>query len=127
MQYLTIEDIIIIHKKIINIFGGMEGLRDKAALESSVNQPFITMAGEELYPSLFDKASAFAFFIVSNHPFVDGNKRVGHAAMESLLILNGYEINCPLEEQEKAIIKLAEGRFEREGFRDWVKSIVKQR
>ena len=56
-----------------------------------------------------------------NHPFVDGNKRIGHAAMEIFLILNGYEIQADEEEQEQVILDLASGKYTREGFTDWLK------
>jgi death-on-curing protein len=80
----------------------------------------MTFDGDDLYPTLVDKASALCFSLVKNHPFLDGNKRVGHAAMETFLILNGYEINALLVEQENVILNLAAGELNREALREWV-------
>lgn len=62
-------------------------------------QPLQVFGGQELYPSLVEKAAAPGYFLIQNHPFVDGNKRIGHAAMETLLVLNGFEISASVDEQ----------------------------
>jgi death-on-curing protein len=72
----------------------------------SVNQ------GEELYPTIFEKAAAICFSIVKNHPFVDGNKRVGHAVMEVFLVLNGHEIAASIDEQEQVILQIASSEID---------------
>ncbi len=84
-------------------------MRDLGALESSLAQPRMSFGGQELYPTLVDKASALAFSLGLNHPFLDGNKRVGHAAMETFLVLNGYEISADADEQEQVVLRLASG------------------
>lgn len=78
-------------------------------LESAIAQPRMTFDGAELYPTIVEKASALGFSLVMNHPFVEGNKRTGHAAMETFLVLNGLEIQASVEEQEKIILQLAAG------------------
>jgi len=87
----------------------------------------MAFSGQELYPTLVDKASALAFSLVMGHPFVDGNKRVGHAAMETFLVLNGYEINAGMEDQERVILELAAGRMERTDFTEWLRGHVIER
>ncbi|WP_246844273.1 type II toxin-antitoxin system death-on-curing family toxin [Hydrocoleum sp. CS-953] len=82
-----------------------------SALESAVAQPAATFAGEDLYPTVIDKAAALGFLIIMNHPFIDGNKRIGHAAMEVFLILNGLEINASVDEQEQVILAVASGEL----------------
>jgi death-on-curing protein len=72
--------------------GGLMGIRDLGALESAIAQPYMTFDGNELYPSLAEKAAALGFSLIQNHPFADGNKRTGHAVMEGYLVANGYEI-----------------------------------
>jgi death on curing protein len=72
----------------------------------------MTFGGEDLYPSLLEKAAALGFSIIMNHPFVDGNKRTGHAAMETFLILNGMEINASVDEQERVVLAIASGELE---------------
>ena len=90
MHYLTLNQVLDLHERLLERFGGSAGVRDLGGLESALAQPGMTFAGEDLYPTIIEKASALAFSIIQNHPFVDGNKRVGHAAMEVFLILTGY-------------------------------------
>jgi death-on-curing protein len=87
MRYLTLVEILELHEAIIVSTGGALGIRDMGALESAVNQPRLTFDQADLYPDIVSKAAALCFSLVMNHPFVDGNKRVGHAAMETFLIL----------------------------------------
>lgn len=97
------------------------GIRDLGALESALAQPRMTFGGEDLYPTLVEKASALGFSLMKNHPFVDGNKRTGHAAMETFLVLNGYEIDAMVDEQEQVILQVASGEMGREAFTDWLR------
>ncbi|MFO7601148.1 MAG: type II toxin-antitoxin system death-on-curing family toxin [Candidatus Desulfacyla sp.] len=88
MRYLSIIEVLEIHDQIISGSGGSRGIRDIKALESAISQPRVTFNQKDLYPDIVSKASSLCFAVVMNHPFVDGNKRVGHAAMEIFLILN---------------------------------------
>jgi death-on-curing protein len=89
IRQLALEELLELHRLVREQSGGMGGVRDLGALESAAAQPQMSFGGEELYPSLAEKAAALGFSPVCNHPFVDGNKRVGHAAMETFLVLNG--------------------------------------
>ena len=80
----------------------------------------MTFDGKDLYPTLIEKAAALGYSIIINHPFIDGNKRAGHAALEVFLILNGYEIEAGVDEQEKIILQLASGELTREEFLNWL-------
>jgi death-on-curing protein len=120
IRYLTLKEALELHRRIIEQTGGSTGIRDIGLLESAVAQPRMTFGGEDLYSTLVEKASALCFSVVKNHPFVDGNKRVGHAIMETFLILNGYEITALMPEQEKVILSLAAGELNREGFSNWL-------
>ena len=91
MRYLSISEVFELHDRIISSSGGSGGIRDIRALESAISQLRQTFDQKDLYPSIVTKAAALCFFLVMNHPFVDGNKRVGHAAMETFLILNGMK------------------------------------
>lgn len=95
------------------------------SLESALAQPMMTFDGDELYPTLIDKAAALGFSLVMNHPFVDGNKRTGHAAMEIFLVMNDLEIAATVDEQEAVILLLAEGSLDRQAFTKWLGSRVK--
>jgi len=87
----------------------------------------MTFGGEDLYPTLADKAATLGFSLIKNHAFVDGNKRVGHAAMETFLVTNGYELAADDDEQERVILALADNRMEREEFTEWVVAHVVER
>ena len=86
MRYLSLSEIFELHDLIISSSGGSRGIRDINALESAINQPRQTFDQKDLYPDIVTKA-ALCFSLVINHPFIDGNKRVGHASMETFLIL----------------------------------------
>lgn len=125
IRYLVFIEVVELHRQIIEQSGGALGIRDLGALESALAQPHMTFGGEELYPTLVDKASAIAFSLVMNHPFIDGNKRIGHAAMEIFLVMNGLEVDASVDEQESIFLSLASGRLQREEFTQWLKSHLK--
>jgi death-on-curing protein len=94
MRYLSIAEVLDIHERLLADSGGILGVRDLGALESAVSQPRATYGGLDLYPDLVAKAAALCYSLVMNHAFVDGNKRIGHAAMETCLILNGQRLGA---------------------------------
>jgi death-on-curing protein len=120
VRFVSVAEVVEIHRRVIEQSGGARGIRDQGALESSVIQPLQVFAEQELYPSLAEKAAALGFFLIQNHPFVDGNKRAGHAALETVLILNGYELSCAVDEQEQIILAVASGELGRLPFTAWV-------
>ncbi len=124
MRSLTLNEVLELHRRIIEQSGGSLGVRDLGALKSALAQPRITFAGEELYPTLADKAAVRGYSIIQNHPFVDGNKRTGHAAKETFLLLNGLEIQAPVDDQEETTLQVAAGELDREGFTEWLHSHV---
>lgn len=121
IRYLTLLEVMKLHRQIIEQSGGALGIRDLGLLESAIAQPLMTFGGEDLYPSVIEKAVAMGFSIIMNHPFVDGNKRTGHAAMEVFLILNGMEISASVNEQEKIVLAVASGSIERDTFVKWLR------
>jgi death-on-curing protein len=127
MRYLTLNEALDLHCRIIEQSGGLLGISNLGALESALAQPQMTFGGEDLYPTIVEKASALGFSLIKNHPFVDGNKRTGHAAMETFLVLNGYEIEATADEQEMVILEVASGELGREEFTDWLRSHVEER
>lgn len=120
MRTLSLSEVLQIHRRVIESFGGAMGIRDLGALESAIAQPQGTFGGKDLYPTTTEKAASLCFFLVRNHAFVDGNKRVGHAAMEIFLHLNGYEFDASTDEQEKIILAVAAGEMDRLSFSAWV-------
>jgi death-on-curing protein len=123
IRYVTLDEVLELHRLTIERSGGGSGIRDLGLVQSAVAQP----GGQDLYPTLTEKAAALCFSLVMNHPFVDGNKRVGHAAMEVFLVLNGYEILSDTDEQEQTILALAAGQLRREDFTKWVQEHVEPR
>lgn len=122
MRYLTVYEVLEIHRLVLAQSGGRQGVRDFNAVDSAVAQPAMTFGGQDLYPTLVDKASALGFSLIQNHPFLDGNKRVGHAAMEAFFVLNGHELDATVDEQEQIILEVAAGRLGRPQFIDWVRT-----
>ena len=125
MRYLTLGEVVELHRLILSATGGASGIRDLGALESAIAQPKATFGAADPYPTLIEKAAALCFALVEGHPFVDGNKRVGHAAMETFLVLNGTEITAPVDEQERLMLDLAAGRVSRGLLTDWLRQYVK--
>ncbi len=124
MRYLTLGELIELHRRIIEQSGGADGIRDLGLAESALAQPQMYFGGVDLYATLPEKAAALCFSLVMNHPFVDGNKRIGHAAMETFLILNGSELNAKVDDSESVILQLAAGQLERQSFTEWVAAHV---
>ena len=122
MRYVTLGELVALQQRIIAATGGAAGIRDLGGLESAVAQPRASFGGEDLYPGVIEKAAALGFSLVMGHAFVDGNKRTGHAAMETFLVLNGHEVNAPVDEQERVILQLAVGELSRDEFLEWVRS-----
>jgi len=120
MRYLSLQEVISLHSLLIAQSGGSSGVRDRGALESAVAQPEASFGGQDLYPNLASKAAALGHSLIQNHPFVDGNKRVGHAAMEVFLLLNGNELDASVDEQEKIIIEVASGNVSRIELSGWI-------
>jgi len=124
MRHLTVGEVLEIYSRVMNQSGGSVGILDLGALESAVTQPRMTFNGEELYPTIVEKASALGYSLIQNHPFVDGNKRAGHAAMESFLMFNGYEISASVDEQVEVILGVASGSIDRSQFTDWLRNHI---
>ena len=122
IRYLTLSEVLFLYQRVMEVSGGEEGVRALEALLSALAQPRMTYGGEELYPSLAEKAGALAYSLMKNHAFVDGNKRIAHAAMEVFLVLNGYEVRATVEEQEQVIRAVAAGTMRREEFVEWIEA-----
>jgi death on curing protein len=126
MRYLSLPEVLEIHRQLLAQSGGASGIRDLGAIDSALAQPLMTFGGEDLYATIEAKAAAICFSLIMNHPFVDGNKRVGHAAMETFLVLNGYELCAEVADAEAVILRLAAGRLPRADFVDWVTDHIRR-
>ena len=122
MIRLSKHQILLIHDQLIADTGGSSGLRDEGMLDSALNSPFQTFGGEDVYPSLQQQAARRCFGLVKNHPFVDGNKRIGAHAMLVFLALNGIELQHSQTELSDVILQLAAGEIEADALLQWILS-----
>lgn len=120
MIRLSKSQILLLHDQLISETGGSSGLRDESLLDSALNAPFQTFDGEDVYPSLQQKAARLCFSLVKNHPFIDGNKRIGAHAMLVFLALNGIDLQYSQEEFSDIIIQLAAGEIELTDLLHWI-------
>lgn len=109
VRYLTLTEVHEIHAYQIKNYGGSLGVRDPGLLESACAQPRMSFSGHERHKTLFEKAAAYAFFIIKNHPFIDGNKRTGLHCALVFLYLNGMKIEIPSDELYDLTISLTTG------------------
>lgn len=121
MNYLYPKQVLYLYQQIIRQSGGTIGLRDEGLLESAVYRPQASFGGRDLYPDLFSKTAALGHSLISNHPFVDGNKRVGFEAMRLMLRLNGYDLRASLGAKFEFVMDVAKGRLSEQAMADWLK------
>jgi death-on-curing protein len=121
VRYLSLAEVLELHRRVVAGSGGATPVRDLGGLESAIAQPRATFGNEDLYPDVPSKAAALAFSLINNHPFVDGNKRVGHAALETFLILNGSEIEATVDDSEAMILAVAAGKARRDDLPGWIR------
>jgi len=124
MRLLTLGEVIALHRRILAESGGRPGVRDLGAIASAVSQPKMSVGGLDAYPMLTEKAAALGYSLIRNHGFVDGNKRIAHAAMEVFLVMNGVEITAAVDEQEQFVLSLAAGEVSREALAAWLQSNI---
>lgn len=120
MIRLSKEQVILLHKRLIETTGGSDGIRDIGMLDSALANPFQSFENKELYPSVQAKAAQLCFGIVKNHPMIDGNKRLGAHVMLVFLALNGYELVYTQQELSVAILDLASGKMDADDILQWI-------
>ncbi len=126
VRYLTLSELLQLYQAVMEASGGSPGIAALGLIESALAQPRATFGDQELYPDLPAKAAALGYSLITNHAFTDGNKRVGHAAMEAFLLLNDWEIDCGVDEQEKVILQVASGGSSRDAFTQWLREHLKR-
>lgn len=120
MKVLSKRQILLLHSALIEQTGGTDGIRDEGLLESALYAPFQSFAEQELYPSLLEKAARLGFGLICNHPFVDGNKRIGTHAMLVFLNINQIEICYEDDELIAVILSVASGTMDHNGLLSWL-------
>ncbi|MTJ09565.1 MULTISPECIES: type II toxin-antitoxin system death-on-curing family toxin [unclassified Anabaena] len=113
-QFIAKEDVLSIHKKQINLYGGSYGIRDEGLLDSAIYQPQASFGGEFLHPTIYEQAAAYLFHICKNHAFIDGNKRTAFDVMVTFLNINDYELNMTPEEAYQLTMQVADNKVSKE-------------
>ena len=114
--FLGIDEVIRLHDMQLDRFGGLEGLRDRGLLESAVAMPQAGFGEHFVHADIYEMAAAYVFHLVKNHPFIDGNKRVGFHAAYVFLRMNGIELELPQANAYDLVIATAEGRADKTAF-----------
>ena len=120
MRKLSKEQILLLHTQLIEEFGGTDGVRDYNLLDSALETPFQSFAGEELYPTIQAKAARLGYGLIKNHTMLDGNKRIGAHAMLVFLVLNGIEMKYTQRELYEAVLSVAADSLEYEDLLQWI-------
>ena len=120
MKTLSKNQVTALHSALIREFGGIDGIRDEGLLESALAAPFQTFGGEPVYPSLQAKAAQLGFGLIRNHPFVDGNKRIGAHTILVFLAVNGIELRYEQQELIDIVLSVAAGQIDRQGLLQWI-------
>lgn len=125
MEFLSKAAVIAMHRAVVDLYGGLHGLRDSALLESAIAQPQATFDGQYLHADVWAMAAAYGYHLCRNHAFLDGNKRIAAVAMGAFLDLNGCE--CAFDEVELylTMISLAEGQLDKPALARWLQASAK--
>lgn len=120
MIRLTKEQVLKLHTQLIKETGGIDGLRDEGLLDSALLSPFQSFDGIDIYPSIQQKAVRLGFCLIQNHPFIDGNKRIGTHIMLVFLMLNGIELSYTQKELSDIILGVASSNITFEDMLKWI-------
>ena len=120
MKTLSKRQILLLHRQLIEQTGGSDGIRDEGLLDSAIHAPMQTFGGQELYPSTLEKAARLGYGLIRNHPFADGNKRIGTHAMLVFLAVNGVELTYTQTQLSDIILQVAADEKDYPDLLDWL-------
>lgn len=124
IRFLTLAEVLRIHARMVRLYGGDAGIRDVALLESAINMPKSGMGGEYFHQDLSEMAAAYAYHILMNHPFVDGNKRTGLASAVVFLKQNGYSLRCDEPVLGDLLVSVASGLTDKPTLADAIRASI---
>lgn len=124
MKMLSKRQILLLHSMLVAQSGGMDGLRDEGLLDAAINMPLQTFGSQELYPTILEKAARLGYGLIRNHPFLDGNKRIGTHAMLVFLDINNITLSYEDEDLISTILHVAAGAMDCNAFLEWLKTHV---
>jgi death-on-curing protein len=113
LKFLSLTEVLAIHRDQVSRYGGTTGIRDIELLKSALGIPMATFGGEFLHTDVFEMAAAYLFHLVKNHPFLDGNKRVGAVAALVFLLLNGHDFDAPEDDLVEMVLSVAQGQIDK--------------
>lgn len=125
-KFLTLAEVLEIHRDQVTRYGGSQGIRDLELLKSALGMPSTTFDGKFLHMDIYEMAAAYLFHLVKNHPFIDGNKRVGVVAALVFLALNGYEFDAPEDELAETAVAVAMGKLDKANLAVFIRRWSKQ-
>ena len=120
MRYITRDEIMYLHARVVDQSGGFSGIRNERALKTALDQPQQTTRRGDVHSTVIAKAAALGYAIIHQLPFAEGNKRVGHAAVEAFLLLHGKEIAAEIDDQEQIILLIATGALPPSQYATWL-------
>ena len=120
--FLLVDEVLELQARLLAEHGGQQGVRDRGLLESAVATPQASFGGDFLHEDIFAMAAAYAFHLASNHPFIDGNKRIALAAAATFLAVNGYEITADDEALYQSMIAVASGNLDKDALTDFFRA-----
>ena len=121
MKIISKRQVLMLHSALVAQSGGLDGIRDEGLLDSALNVPFQTFAEQDLYPTVLEKAVRLGYGLICNHPFLDGNKRIGTHVMLVFLEINQLSLSYEDEELISTILQTASGMLDYNGLLNWVK------
>lgn len=122
MTNLEKRQVLLLHQILVDQFGGSHGVRDDGLLDSALAMPYMTFFGQDLYPSLEAKAAQLCYGLVKNHPFIDGNKRIGAHCMLTLLELNGMTLQYEQDDLQDCILSVANSELDANDLAAWIRN-----
>lgn len=125
MIWIGVDDVILIHARVIQSSGGLDGLRDRAALEAAVSAPLQSFGGQDLFPTEIEKIARLGYGLAANHAFIDGNKRIGAMLVQLLLKWNGYQLELKTGELADMFIAIADGSADETVLLRWIQAHLK--
>ena len=124
MIVLTKSQVVLMHKRLIDRYGGTHGVRDDGLLDSALNAPFQSFGGRDFFPTIVEKAVRLCIGLVRNHPFYDGNKRIGALVLLTILDLNHIQVKTNSRELADLILQYAARQIDDETVLQWVKDRI---
>ena len=124
MRVLSKRQVLMLHAALIAESGGCDGIRDEGLLDSAINTPLQTFESKDLYPTVLEKGARLGFGLIRNHPFIDGNKRIGTHAMLVLLSINSISLSYEDDDLISTILSVASGELDDAGLLGWLQGHV---